>query len=99
MILEVAILNVKPGEDTAFEASMTKAKEIISKMPGFCGLEVSKSLDVNNQYLLHVKWARQSDHTEGFRKSAEYQEWRALLHHYYDPMPIVEYYGAPIITA
>jgi hypothetical protein len=32
------------------------------------------------------------DHTEGFRKSEAYQEWKALLHPFYDPMPMVEYY-------
>lgn len=99
MILEVAILNVKSNQEISFEASMNKAKAIISKMEGFCGLEVRKSLDVQNQYLLHVRWAKQSDHTEGFRKSPEYQEWRALLHQYYEPMPTVEYYTDPIIEA
>ena len=32
------------------------------------------------------------DHTEGFRGSAEYERWRALLHHFYDPFPTVEHY-------
>jgi hypothetical protein len=32
------------------------------------------------------------DHTIGFRQSPEYQEWRSLLHHFYDPFPTVEHY-------
>jgi hypothetical protein len=32
------------------------------------------------------------DHTFGFRGSPEYQEWRRLLHHFYDPFPEVEHY-------
>jgi hypothetical protein len=39
-----------------------------------------------------IFWDHIEDHTEGFRKSAAYQEWKALLHPFYDPMPIVEYY-------
>jgi hypothetical protein len=43
-----------------------------------------------------VHWARLEDHTIGFRQSAEYQRWRALLHHFYDPFPTVEHYGEPV---
>ncbi|NJL51951.1 MAG: antibiotic biosynthesis monooxygenase, partial [Hydrococcus sp. SU_1_0] len=32
------------------------------------------------------------DHTVGFRQSAEYQIWKKLLHHFYDPLPTVEHY-------
>jgi hypothetical protein len=28
----------------------------------------------------------------GFRQSPDYQKWRFLLHHFYDPFPIVEHY-------
>ena len=42
--------------------------------------------------MLLVRWRRLEDHTEGFRKSAEYQEWKRLLHHFYDPFPTVEHY-------
>ena len=32
------------------------------------------------------------DHTVGFRGSADYQRWRELLHHFYDPFPVVEHF-------
>ncbi|MEX0299366.1 MAG: antibiotic biosynthesis monooxygenase [Kordiimonas sp.] len=99
MILEVAVLNVRKNEEKSFEEAMAKAKKIISSMPGFGGMEVRKSLDIANQYMLHVKWETRAHHTDGFRQSAEYQDWRALLHHFYEPMPTVEYYSDPIISA
>tara|TARA_R110002096_G_scaffold349807_7_gene542854 strand:+ start:205 stop:504 length:300 start_codon:yes stop_codon:yes gene_type:complete len=99
MILEVAVLNVKTNEKQAFEVAMAKAKDIIATMPGFYGMEVRRSLDFTNQFILLVNWESRAHHTEGFRQSAKYQEWRALLHHFYEPMPKVEYYSAPIISA
>lgn len=33
-------------------------------------------------------------HTTGFRDSPEYQRWRTLLHHFYDPFPVVEHFEA-----
>ncbi|WP_281238606.1 hypothetical protein [Flavobacterium praedii] len=32
------------------------------------------------------------NHTIGFRESEAYLEWKKLLHHYYNPFPIVEHY-------
>jgi heme-degrading monooxygenase HmoA len=40
-----------------------------------------------------MRWERLEDHTDGFRRSAEYQDWKRLLHHFYDPFPVVEHYA------
>jgi len=54
-----------------------------------CSMTACKSI---NRYILLVNWERLEDHTEGFRGSEEYQEWKKLLHHFYDPFPTVEHY-------
>ena len=92
MILEVAILNVIPGEAASFEAAFGKAQAIISRMKGYIAHELQKCLEVENQYILLVRWETLENHTVGFRQSAEYEEWRALLHHFYDPFPGVDQY-------
>jgi heme-degrading monooxygenase HmoA len=92
MILEVAVLNVKPGEAQAFESAFATAQKIIASMPGYINHELQQCIEVENQYLLLVRWEKLTDHTEGFRGSDEYQEWRALLHHFYDPFPEVLHY-------
>ena len=92
MILEVAILNVLPGQSEEFEAAFSEAKRIISAMPGYIEHELQRCLEVENQYILLVRWQRLEDHTHGFRGSPDYQEWKRLLHHFYDPFPTVEHY-------
>jgi heme-degrading monooxygenase HmoA len=92
MILELAILNVIPEKTTEFEASFEIAREIISTMKGWLGHELQQCIEVPNRYVLLVKWDKLEDHTEGFRKSPGYTEWRKLLHHFYDPFPLVEHY-------
>jgi heme-degrading monooxygenase HmoA len=92
MILELAILDVRPDETAAFERAFGEAKEIISAMPGFDHLELQRCLEDPSRYVLLVGWERLEDHTEGFRGSAEYERWRALLHRFYDPFPTVEHY-------
>lgn len=92
MILEVAILDVKPGEETAFENDFARAQGIISSMKGYLGHELQRCIENSSRYIFLVRWQTLEDHTEGLRRSTEYQEWRALLHHYYDPFPVVEHY-------
>jgi heme-degrading monooxygenase HmoA len=92
MVLELAILDVRPGESADFENAFAEAKGIISAMPGFDHLELRRCLEDPHRYVLLVGWDRLVDHTEGFRGSADYQRWRELLHHFYDPFPTVEHY-------
>jgi heme-degrading monooxygenase HmoA len=93
MILEIAILDVKPGEAGAFESAFATARPLISATPGFLGLELRRCLEQLDRYLLLVRWETVEAHTQGFRGPDRYVEWRRLLHHFYDPFPVVEHYG------
>jgi heme-degrading monooxygenase HmoA len=92
MILESAVLDVKAGLAGEFEAAFSQAQRIISASPGYVSHELQRCIEKPNRYLLLVRWRTLQDHTEGFRKSAPYQKWKSLLHHFYDPFPLVEHY-------
>ncbi|MCF3111606.1 antibiotic biosynthesis monooxygenase [Niabella sp. CC-SYL272] len=92
MVTEIAILNIIPGTEHDFLAAFGKAKSIISSIQGYLQHELLKSMEKANEYILIVRWQTLEDHTEGFRKSPAYQEWKRLLHHFYDPFPVVEHY-------
>ncbi|MDV6304528.1 antibiotic biosynthesis monooxygenase [Rhodococcus cerastii] len=98
MIVEHALLHVVPDRTDEFEAAFADAKSIIASMPGFVNLTLSRGIEQPNTYLLLVEWERLEDHTEGFRKSDEYQKWKTLLHHFYEPFPVVEHF-APRLRA
>jgi heme-degrading monooxygenase HmoA len=61
-------------------------------MPGYISHDLHKCIETDGRYLLLVKWQTLEDHTVGFRQSAEYQQWKNLLHHFYQPFPEVEHY-------
>jgi heme-degrading monooxygenase HmoA len=92
VILEHALLPVLPGRESEFESEFGKAKAIISATPGFISLTLSRCIERPSTYLLLVEWATLEDHTEGFRGSDQYQQWRRLLHGFYDPFPTVEHF-------
>ena len=94
MILEVAILNVIPGREAEFEDAFRQAQRIISTMTGYRSHDLRRCVEATHRYILLVHWDKLEDHTTGFRRSSGYQEWKQLLHHFYDPFPVVQHYAA-----
>lgn len=92
MILEHALLPVRPDEGAAFEAAFAEAKSLIIGSPGCRRVEISRCLERPDGYLLLVEWDSLEAHTEGFRGSPAFTRWRELLHHFYDPAPVVEHF-------
>ncbi len=92
MILEHALLPVRPGQEAAFEAAFAEARPLVEATPGFGGLWLSRSVESPSTYLLLVEWESVEAHTDGFRGSDRYARWRELLHHFYEPFPTVEHF-------
>jgi heme-degrading monooxygenase HmoA len=98
MILEVAILNVKKGETYNFERDFAIASKFIQSISGYVSHSLRKCIEDENKYILLVDWEKLEDHTVGFRTSEQYLEWKKLLHHYYDPFPVVEHYKMVLVN-
>jgi len=89
MILEVAHLQIIPGQESEFEAAFAQAQAIIAAMDGYLSHDLQRCVEDASHYLLLVRWSTVEAHTIGFRSSTQYKRWRALLHHFYDPFPQV----------
>jgi heme-degrading monooxygenase HmoA len=94
MILEVAPLQIRAGQSAAFEAAFLEAQRIISAMPGYLSHELQRCIERPCEYVLLVRWESLEAHEVGFRRSAQYQAWKRLLHHFYEPFPVVSHYEA-----
>jgi heme-degrading monooxygenase HmoA len=94
MILEVAILDVRSHQGPDFERAFRTAEPIISSSPGYQRHELRRCIETPGRYLLLVWWRDLESHTQGFRGSPQYLQWKELLHHFYDPFPVVEHYEA-----
>ena len=92
MILEAATFAIQSGRAAAFEAAFKQAIAIIAGAKGFIALEMQRSVDVPDHYLLLVKWQTYDDHMVGFRESPSFIEWRRLLGPYFAAPPQVEHY-------
>lgn len=95
-ILELAVLDVRGRQTPAFEAALSEALPLIRRQPGCRSAEIRPCLENQQRYLLLVRWSDVAAHEEGFRRSPDYRRWRALLHGFYEPFPLVEHYGPPL---
>jgi heme-degrading monooxygenase HmoA len=92
MVLEVAILDVKPDRTIEFENAFREAQAIISAIPGYLDHQLQHCIEDSNRSVLLVNWRTLKDHTVGFRGSPDYQRCKALLHDFYDPFAQVQHY-------
>lgn len=95
-VIEHALLPVRAGNEAEFEAAFAEARLLIDTSPGFISIEIRRPTASGQPYLLLAEWRSIADHREGFRQSDRYEQWRALLHRFYDPMPEVSYFGDPL---
>jgi len=92
MVLEVAILDVEPGREPDFERAFGQAQRLLTETPGYVSHQLQRCIERSSRYILLVRWENLEAHTVGFRRSRSYEEWRGLLHHFYDLFPEVEHY-------
>ncbi len=96
MIFEIAEIQVKPGEEAAFEAGVTKAVAVFRRAKGCHGLELRHSIENPSKYRLVVKWETVEDHTVHFRGSEDFQEWRKLAGPHFASAPVVEHFQTAV---
>ena len=98
MIVEHAVLSVRPGQEEAFIVAITEGLPLLAATEGFISAQISRGIESPSTFSLDVEWDSVAAHTEGFRGSDRFAAWKALTHHFYDPFPVVEHF-APIATA
>ena len=92
MILEHALITVRPDSHAEFESAMVQAREVISRAAGFRSLRLHRGVEAPDRYLLLVEWDTLEDHTVGFRESPAFAEWRSHIGPFFDSPPVVDHY-------
>lgn len=95
MIVELAMISIRPGEERRFEAVFPVAARVLAASRGYLAHELRRSVENPNRYALRIEWATLEDHTVGFRGSPAFSEWRALIGPYFESPPVVEHFRAP----
>jgi heme-degrading monooxygenase HmoA len=96
MILELAEITVTPGSNTDFEAAVAQAEPLFLRAEGCHGIELRRGVESPERYLLLVRWETLEHHTEKFRSSEGFTEWRHLVGPFFAEPPRVEHFEAAL---
>jgi heme-degrading monooxygenase HmoA len=95
MILEVADVRITAGRQAEFEhAAHHGIQTLIAPSKGFRGYKVQRSVESPERYVLLLEWDTVEDHTVGFRGSAAFAQWRALVSDFFTQQPFTEHFEA-----
>jgi heme-degrading monooxygenase HmoA len=92
MVLELAIIDIKAGTNTDFEHNLEQAQAVLTRADGYLKHEFQKCLERDNRYILLIHWTSLEAHTEGFRGSELFKEWRGYIGQFFENPPLVEHY-------
>ncbi len=93
MILELADIRIQPGQNAAFEEAIERGlKTVIRDARGFQGYKVNRGIESPQRYILQIFWDTMEDHTVGFRQSALFTQWRAIVGPFFAAPPSVEHF-------
>ena len=100
MILEIADIRIQPGQQAAFEKAIELGlNTVASKAKGYRGAKVNHGIENPERYVLQIFWDTLEDHTVGFRESALFTEWRAIVGPFFASPPYVEHFELTYPTA
>ena len=91
MVFEIAEIEIKPGEESAFEAAVAKAAPLFRRAKGCVSMQIQRTVERPSVYRLVVGWETLEDHTVNFRESEDFQEWRRLAGPHFANPPRVEH--------
>jgi heme-degrading monooxygenase HmoA len=96
LILERALITVKPGQAEAFKQAFAKARPHIEGSKGCRKVEMRQGIEHPDDFLLLVWWDTLEDHNIGFRESPAFTEWRAILGPLFAAPPQVVHHQEPL---
>ena len=92
MVLEVALIDVIPGQEDAFAAAYQQGRPILAGTPGCRSVRMTRGIESPARFVLLVEWDSVDDHTGNFRNTDRFTRWRELIGPHFANPPLVEHY-------
>jgi heme-degrading monooxygenase HmoA len=91
MVLEVADIEVRPGEEEQFVAAYRSARSALSETPGCRSVRMTRGIESPSRFVLLVEWDSVEAHEENFRGTERFARWRAAIGPHFAAPPRVEH--------
>jgi heme-degrading monooxygenase HmoA len=92
MVLEVALIDVVPGQEDAFAAAYAEGHGVLAGTPGLRSVRMTRGIESPSRFVLLVEWDSVAAHEENFRATERFTTWRSLIGPYFAAPPVVEHF-------
>jgi heme-degrading monooxygenase HmoA len=92
MVLEVALINVTPGQEADFKAAYATARKTLATTPGCSSVRMTQGIESPARFVLLVEWDSVEAHEQNFRATDRFTTWRGILGPYFAVPPVVEHF-------
>lgn len=93
VVLEVALIEVLPGQEEEFAAAYRVARDVLATTSGCRSVRMTRGIESPSRFVLLVEWDSVRAHEEQFRAVPErFGVWRGHIGRYFAAPPLVEHY-------
>ena len=92
MVLEVALIDVFPGQEDMFAAAYRVGHPVLATTPGCRSVRMTRGIESPSRFVLLVEWDSVEAHLENFRDTERFAQWRALIGPHFAKPPVVEHF-------
>lgn len=92
MVLEVALIDVHPGQEDAFAAAYASAHSVLAGTPGCRSIRMTRGIETPNRFVLLVEWDSVEAHEQNFRGTDRFTTWRSHIGPFFAQPPDVQHF-------
>ena len=92
MVLEVALIDVRPGQEDAFAAAYREGHPLVAGTPGCRSVRMTRGIESPSRFVLLIEWDSVEAHEENFRGTDRFTRWRELIGPHFAAPPRVEHF-------
>lgn len=92
MVLEVALIDVHPGQEDDFAAAYRLGHPILAGTPGCRSVRMTRGIESASRFVLLVEWDSVQAHLENFRNTERFEKWRGHIGSFFAQPPLVEHF-------
>lgn len=93
MVVEIALIDVIPGQEEAFAGAYRQAHHLLTASAGCISARMTRGVETPSRFVGIVQWESVDDHLTNFRETERYDQYRDLLARYLAAPPVVEHFS------
>jgi heme-degrading monooxygenase HmoA len=93
MVLEVAVFDIRVGNEDAFVAAYREVRDLVAGTPGCRSVRMTQGIETGCRFVLLIEWDSVAAHEQNFRGTDRFARWRAAIGPHFASPPLVEHFS------